>query len=421
MGEFGPHELGRAEEPEEISEPQEPIISPEELSADLIARERMHLFAIQRLISGSTISNDEKRKKFGELDELSEFLSGSKLSRDPFFYPDEMLMTEEKENYHLEQEIESKYSNESNWKIHAIPNGDIVAGKADGSVSIFHPDLNGKSKEWSEEFVADLPENRQIYALKALPDGRIMVGYEFGSLVIYSRGKDDDWESEVIVSEIKSKRRDTRSINILSDGGIVIHRSDSSISVYKKIQDTWAEEEVSKPSGTSQTFNGIKDIQVLPDGLIVTLDSRGTVFILTRDKKGWQKELFHAKGKGSEINCSIQTFPDGRIVVSRGRQPIVIYNKAKTGWKKETVDRGREKDAAIRSLRTLPDGRIIAGTYSGLIVLYKKTTDGWQEEIIQEETGSLTDGVHAIQALPDGRFVAACGNKIRVFDGDPIE
>jgi len=110
----------------------------------------------------------------------------------------------------------------------------------------------------------------------------------------------------------------------------------------------------------------------------------------------------------------MQLLPDGRIVTSSDQEAICIWTRQADGkWLKENV--GGEN--GIAAFQFLPDGRIVAVNYVDKIYLWTRNANGsWQREFVGEH-GSLTMG---LQVLRDGRIVTGSIDKtIRIWDGKP--
>jgi WD40 repeat protein len=193
----------------------------------------------------------------------------------------------------------------------ALPNGQIAAFIINGSISIVDPESR-KQLISSKIFERD----NLISPAGILPDGRIVVNYNYGDICILNSKNGE------LLRKYEKLGSDVSSATSFPDGRIVVGLNDGSLSIL--------DPDSGKLLITESLRSSIKTISTLPECRIVVGLKDGSLSILDLETRRFLKTL---EKLGDCVN-STSVLPDSRIVAGMSDGTISVFGDPRVDYKK---------------------------------------------------------------------------------------
>jgi WD40 repeat protein len=278
----------------------------------------------------------------------------------------------------------------------ALPDGRVVKSGLPDRLYVFEPGPGyWRGREMS----------CAVTALAALPDGRAVIGMEYGSVGIWETGALGAWPVE-----LGSHDDQVSAIAVLPDGRIVTGSYDQRILLWDI--DTRGRVQ-SSPGGADQ----VSALRVTDDRRLITATHKS----ITRwdwDSHG-PRAMEETLIDGAPLALAL--LPDKRVAIAGPDNKVNIWDPACHVWDpargvQPVVELGHINGDFVAAVAVLPDGRVVTGGYDGCVLLWDPDHPGSRATVL-----GLTDRrVLALAVLPDGRVVSS-GTDGRVLVWAPAQ
>lgn len=195
----------------------------------------------------------------------------------------------------------------------------------------------------------------------------------------------------------KTKARYPPSVRILRWEGAIVH------------------EEANLNHEGDKDAEFVSALVAFPDGRIASAATSIHVWRKNTIGNKWRVAIF---GRDLGKVDALAVLPHGRLAAAYDDGIVRVWRQDKGEWKLETtID---EHEYAVSSLAVLPDGRLVTGSYDKTARVWEERYDAasdkqlWREWLIvrQNPVAGGNEGITALAALPDGRFVTGAADGI---------
>jgi len=268
------------------------------------------------------------------------------------------------------------------YALAALPDGRLASGSADTTIKIWN-------LRTGQLVTTLIKHHGEVSVLAALPDGRLASGDKDEDTIII-------WNLTTGQAETTLKGADlwVNALAALPNGrlasgsGAVISSPNKTIKIWNL-----------KTGQAEETLTGLENsvtaLVSLPDNRLAS--GSGKTITIWNLKTGQNEATL--TGHAEEIEA-LAVLPDGRLASGSWDRTIKIWN-LKTGQAKATLTGHAE---GIFALAVLPDGRLASGSKDRTIKIWNLKT-GQAEETLR------TQGyVYALAVLPNGRLASGLGN-----------